>query len=129
MTHLNDYAVRGLIERAAKITGAEAEELAVAWSAAQEEVAGDVDAWYDAWYVTSQDAARDAARSTERYDAWDYARAALDAALDASWTAKSAAWDAALAVLVRDRITPEDYMTLVGPWESVMGPIFQEDDQ
>lgn len=37
--------------------------------------------------------------------------------------ARDAAWDAALATITRDLITPEQYDTLTGPWVSVMGPI------
>ena len=47
--------------------------------------------------------------------------AAWDAARDAAWgAARDAAWDAAIALLVRDLITPEQFDLLYGPWASVM---------
>jgi hypothetical protein len=69
--------------------------------------------------------ARATARATAKDAAW---AAAWDDAGDAAWAtawaaAGAAAGDAALAVVVRDLITPEQYALLVGPWESVMGPI------
>ena len=60
-----------------------------AWYAARYEV------WYAAWY-----AARDAARSVARSAAW------------------SAAWYADLAVLVKDKITAEQFEILTSPWTS-----------
>ena len=44
-----------------------------------------------------------------------------------TWTvnrpaARTAAWPAALALVVRDLITPEQFDILYGPWASVMGP-------
>ena len=51
--------------------------------------------------------------------AWGAARgAAWGAARDAAW---DAAWDAVFGTLARDLITAEQYKTLIGPWESVMG--------
>ena len=69
-------------------------------------------AWDDAW-----DAARDAA--------WDAARdAARGAARGAALaTARDAVWIAALALVVRDLITPKQFDTLYGPWASVMGDV------
>ena len=40
----------------------------------------------------------------------------------AAWYAASAAWPAALALVVRDLITPEQFDLLYGTWASVMGP-------
>ena len=88
--------VVAILDRAAKLTAEEVENLA---------------------------AARDAARAAARVAAWDAARdaarvAAWDAARDA---ARAAARDAAAATLARDLITPEDYGRLMGPWREVMG--------
>ncbi|MHB1733282.1 MAG: hypothetical protein ACYCU8_07475 [Ferrimicrobium acidiphilum] len=41
----------------------------------------------------------------------------------AAW---DATWVALIAISAKDDITPEHYKTLVGPWESVMGPIKSE---
>ena len=77
--------------------------------------------WYDAC-----DAARGAALGTTWHDARDAAwGAARDAARAAAWdAARDAAWDtaryAALALIVRDLITPEQFDILYGPWRSVM---------
>ena len=86
----NGQEVVALIERALRMTGEEAERLAAAWDAAR-------DAAWDAW-----DAAWDAARSAARDAAWD------------------AAETAALALVVKDLITPEQFDLLYGPWASVM---------
>ena len=57
---------------------------------------------------------------------WNAARdAAVDAAWDAVWNAartaaRDAAGNSALALLVRDLITPEQFDVLYGPWASVM---------
>ena len=74
-----------------------------------------------------------AVRTAVRGAAWVVGRnAARNAAGDAAWGAvrgvvRGAAegWtrDAASALVVRDLITPEQYQTLAGPWESVMGEI------
>ena len=117
----NADAVIAVIERAAKITSEEAEELA-----AEREAAGGTawgTAWYAAWY-----AERLAALEAAGGAAWD---AALEAAGGAAWddvwvTAWEAAGGAAQAVAVRDLISDEDYQALVGPWESVFGPIFKK---
>ena len=64
----------------------------------------------------ARDAARDAALD-----------AARDAALVAALGSRHAAWvaarHAAVATVVRDLITDEQYRTLAGPWISVMGEI------
>ncbi len=87
--------VAALIERCRTLTGQELKRLAAAWNAA----------WTTAWV-----AARDAA--------WDAARAA---ALNAAWTtAWVAARDAASALLMRDKITPEQFDALYFPWKSVI---------
>ena len=88
--------VVAILDRAAKLTAGEVENLAAAWDAA----------WDATW-----DAARVAA--------WNAARvAARDAAWDAAWVA---AWDAVVATLARDLITTEHHDLLIGPWRAVMG--------
>jgi hypothetical protein len=67
-------------------------------------------AWAPAW-AAAWDAAWDAAGTAARYAARDAARAAaIAAARDAG------ARDAALAILVRDKITPAQYATLTQPF-------------
>ena len=86
-------------------------------------------------------AALDAARLAGRYAgldaawraAWNAGRyagrdAALDAASHAAWdvawcVAWDTTWDAVIGLLVKDLISVEDFRTLTGPWEQVMGPI------
>ena len=94
----NGQAVVAVIERTKTLTGDEARRL---------------------------DAARTAARTAARDAAWTAAwDAAWAAARDAAWAAAwAAAWDAVIAVLTRDLITDEQYRTLIGPWESVIGAI------
>jgi hypothetical protein len=82
------------------------------WFAAQDAV-GYVAGPASGYAIAAQDAARFAARNA--------ARNAI-AAQDAAWPAASAAWPAALALVVRDLITPEQFDRLYGPWASVMGP-------
>jgi len=68
---------------------------------------------YAARYA-ARDAARDMARYAAWYAAWDAARAAAwDAARAAAWVA---ARDAALALIVRDLITAEQFELLYGSW-------------
>jgi hypothetical protein len=74
-------------------------------------------AWDVAWA-----AAWDAERAAERAAAWDAAwAAAWDAergvTWEAAWVARVAAW----ALVVRDRITPAQFDTLIRPWVAVMG--------
>ena len=68
----------------------------------QEEAARLVSAWNEAW-----NAARNAARGAARGAAW--------------YASQSAAWDAAIATVVRDLISPDVWQTLAGPWLSVTG--------
>lgn len=92
--------------------------------------------WYAAWYATqdsSPNAAWDAARDAALDAAWDAAwDAARDVADDAAWDAvRSAAdypvRDAALALLVRDLISEDDYDLLTRPWRQAIGPIHSDD--
>ena len=124
----NGEAVAALIKRCRTMTYDEAEQLSAAgsaagpavWSAARDAVWS---AARDAAGSAARSAARSAAWSAARYAAWDAARsAAWDAAWDAAWAAAwSAARSAALALMVKDLITPEQFDLLYGPWASVMG--------
>ena len=63
-----------------------------------------------------------AARVAARVAAWDAVR---DAARVAAWVAaqdaaRVAAWDAALALIVKDLISPADFNALFAPWKEVM---------
>ena len=106
--------VAALIDRAARLTGAETGQLGAAWAAAR-------------------DAARGAARDAARDAVWDAARdAARDAAWYAAWcaawvTASAAAVAAVGGLLVRDLISTEHYDTLTRPWRTVIGPIHPDD--
>lgn len=66
-------------------------------------------ATWDAAWGAARDAARDAARGAARGATWD---ATWDVARDAAW---DAAWGAALALLVRDLITTEQFDVLTAP--------------
>ena len=100
--------VVAILDRAAKLTAEEVQNLAAAWVAAR-------DAARDAAWVAAWDAARDAAWVAARVAAWV---AAWVAARDAAWVA---ARDAAVATLARDLITTEHHDLLIGPWRAVMG--------
>ena len=119
----NADAVNRVIVRVSKITAVEAEKLDAAWGDAQHPAG--VDALNAAWNA-AMGAAHGAARNSVRNDA---RRAAMGAAHGAAlnipaWLATRAA---AMAAVVRDRISDEDYRALAGPWESVMGPIFKDE--
>ena len=106
------HEVVAIIDRARMLTADELRQLTAARDAAQDAT------WVAAWY-----AARDAAWVAARDAAWDAAwyaarDAAWDATRDAAW---GAAWGAALATLVRDLITPEQYDLLMAPWRTVIG--------
>ena len=91
----NGQAVVRIIYRARQITPSEGQALVTAWDAA-----------WDAAEDAAEDAAWSAAWSAARWRAWSAAR--------------DAARDAALAVLVQDLITPEQFQLLYGPWASVI---------
>ena len=101
----NGEAVAAHIERCKTITSEQARRLDAeqdaAWDAARDAVA--------VW-TAARDATRDAA--------WFAARDA--AAYAAGYAARFAARPAALALVVRDLITPEQFDRLYGPWASVM---------
>ncbi len=95
--------VAALIERCRTLAGQELARLAAAR----------VPAWAAAWA-----AARAAAWATARVAAWVAARdTAWAAARD---TARDTAWAAASALLMRDKITPEQFDALYFPWKSVI---------
>jgi hypothetical protein len=126
----NGEAVVRLIEQAKTLTPAQAEALNAAGVAARNA------AWYAAGNA-ARNAAWYAAGVAARNAAWDAAwYAAGNAARNAAWyaagnAARNAAWDAAgdaagnaaLALVVQDLITPEEFHTLAGPWISVMGSV------
>ena len=112
----NGEAVAALIERCKTLTYGEVRQLVAAWDAARNAArdAARGAAWYATWGA-ARGAARDAARVAARVAAWDAAR-------DSAWNAAGgAAGDAALALTVKDLITPDQFDLLYGPWEKVMG--------
>jgi len=138
-----------LIERAARLSGDEVEQLysdrSAAWYAAWD-ASGYADrnaAWgaarnaarhaRDAAWDAAQDAARDAAWDAAQDAAWgavrDAARnAARPAAQDAAWGAAcAAARDAAWALLVRDSLDTDHYQALTAPWARVIGKVHPDD--
>ena len=138
--------VAALIDRAARLTGAETDRLRAAWAAAREAARGA--AWTAAWaaaWAAAREAAREAARTAALGAAWDADRdadrdAARDATWDAAWAAaRGAAWDAAReadqdaaldaarGLLARDLISAEHYDTLTRPWRTAVGPIHPDD--
>ena len=141
--------VAALIDRAARLTGAETGQLGAAWAAAREAARGAAwtaalgAAWAAAW-AAAREAAREAARGAALGAAWDARDAAWDAAWDAAlgaaWAAaRGAAWDAAReadrdaaldaarGLLVRDLISAEHYDVLTRPWRTAVGPIHPDD--
>ena len=122
--------VAALIERARRLTPDEASALGAARDAALGAACG---AARDAALDAAWDAARDAAWSAARDAALGGARGgAWGGAWDAVWEATCAAWDAAwsaVALVVRDLITTEDYDTLTRPWREVIGPIHPDDPE
>jgi hypothetical protein len=105
----NGEAVAALIERASRLTADEWSRLDAAWCAEADR--------YAAW-LAAIDAPRYAAIDAARYAARD---AAWDAARDATWDdAWEAACDAAVALMMRDKITPEQFDLLYGTWASVI---------
>jgi hypothetical protein len=116
----NGEAVAALIERASRLTADEWSRLDAAWCAEADR--------YVAWLAAidaPRYAAIDAARYPARDAAWDAAcyaaRAAVQSAAYATWdAARDAAPDAAVALMMRDKITPEQFDLLYGPWASVI---------
>jgi len=114
----NGEQVAAYIKRCKTLTTKELDDLA-AWGAAWAAV-------WDAVRAAARDAARDAAWDAAWGAAWTAVRAAVRAAArDAAWTAAwTAAWDAvrdaAVALVVRDLITREQFDALYGPWASAI---------
>ena len=110
--------VAALIDRAARLTGSEMNQLSTAW-------AGAVDAAWGISGTVARGAAMDAAADAVRDIPMDAtADAAMDATTDA---AMDAAADADWGLLVRDLISTEHYDTLTRPWRTVIGPIHPDD--
>ena len=129
----NGEAVVAFIERCRRLTPDEIKR----WDAAVRVAARDAarDAAWDAAWVAARDtarvaawvaarvaarvaavrvAARDAARDAAREAAWDAAR---DAAWEAAWVAaRDTAWVAAGAIVLKDKITAEQYGILTKSW-------------
>jgi hypothetical protein len=118
----NGRQVAALIDRAGRLTRAEAERLGAARNAAGG-VAWDA-AWHSVWDAAG-DAGLDAARRVAGAAARNATRAPGGvAAWDAAWhSVWDAAGDAAQGAVVRDLITAKQYELLAGPFESVVGPI------
>jgi hypothetical protein len=110
----NGEAVAHLTERIAACTVEEIKKLGAAWGAAWDAALSA--AWGAAW-----DAALGAALDAALGAALD---AAWGAALGAAWgAARGAARGAALAVLVKDKITPEQFDILTKPWRDAGLPL------
>ena len=95
----NGEVVEAHIEKCKTVTPEQVDRLNAAWGAAWNAV------WNAVW-----NAARTAAWGAAWDAAWGAARTA----------ARDAAGNSALALLVRDLITPEQFDVLYGPWASVM---------
>jgi hypothetical protein len=102
----NGEAVAHLTERIAACTVEEIKKLGAAWEAAW-------GAALEAAWGAAREAAWVAARGAAREAAWGAARGA----------AREAAWGAALAVLVKDKITPEQFDILTKPWRDAGLPL------
>ena len=103
--------VAALIDRVARLTDTETDQLDAAGAGGG--ISGTA-VWDFVW-------------AADRVAAWD-------AAVDATWdaTAGEATWDApageaVLGLLVRDLISTEHYDTLTRPWRTVIGPIHPDD--
>jgi hypothetical protein len=127
----NGKAVAAFIERCKRLTADEARKLTAAWAAAW--VAAGAAAWAaagDAAWAAARDVAWAAARAAAGDAAWAAAGdAAWAAARDVAWAAAgaaawAAAWDAARdvagdaawVILVKDKITAEQFDVLTKPW-------------
>lgn len=110
--------VAAIIDRAEHLTVGEIEDLATAWCAARNAV-------QVAARGFARDVARFAALVASRGGALNVARGgALGGALNAAQGgALGTARDAVLGWLVKDFISDEEFRTLVGPWEQVMGRV------
>ena len=95
--------IEAVIAKIATLTDEQVQALEAAWYAA----------WDDAWNA-ALDSALDAIWNASLNDALD---ATWEGDLDSSW---NAARYAILALLVQDRIAPEQFEVLYDPWKSVM---------
>lgn len=119
----NTALVERVIGQAKAMTPEQAEALLAACGATKD--AG----WEGAW-VAAQRVARVAAHGIYRLNARADAQEAIRvAARNVFWghdcyhAARDAARDAAVACVVRDLITPEQFDTLTAPWVAVFGPL------
>lgn len=120
----NGAEVARVIEKARNLTEDQANAINTTWDATRSAAGG---------------ATGDAAEDASRHSAWAAAGSAAWAAAgsaagsDAGSVAWAASWaascSAARAAVVRDLISDKHYQTLAGPWESVMGPIFEDKEQ
>ena len=107
----NGEAVAAHIERCKTITNDQAHRMNAAWGATW-------GATRDAALAATWDAALAAARDAALAAAWDIERCKTITNDQAH--RMNAARDAALALVVRDLITPDQFDLLYGPWRSVM---------
>ena len=126
--------VATLIDRARRLTRGEIDDLYAARHAASDAARHAAsDAALGATWGAARDATWDAALGAARDATLGAARgAARDAASGAAWgaaryAARYAARDTAEALLVRDRISKEDYDALTLPWRSAIGRIHPDD--
>jgi hypothetical protein len=123
--------IEALLTRAQALTGPEITELGAAWETARGKArdaawfaSGDAAgaAWFAedavgaAWNVTTGGVAWAAAWDTARHADWSVTRAA-----------RAAVVDAALALATRDKLAPEHYDVLTGPWARVVGRVHPDD--
>ena len=102
----NTAEVEAMIEKIKTITPEQAETLFVAWVA--NNAADRALAAFEALDATN-------------YEQWIAVRyAAMKAMPDDALDAWDAIWDATLALVVRERISEEDFDVLYGPWREVM---------
>jgi hypothetical protein len=104
-------AVLALVERAGRLTFSELAALADARAAAG------AAAWATAWAI-----AQAAMWAADRDAIWAAARIAI-------WDARAAVVDAVLALVMRDKLPPEHYRVLTGPWALVVGRVHPDDPE
>jgi hypothetical protein len=121
----NGEAVAALLEKAGRLTDGEISGLGAAWNEARDAVSNEARSttWNEA-----RDAARCAAREAAREAAMGLARNTVGNAVNhaakylaARNAAVSSARSAAVAMVVQDLITGEQFRIMAGPWLSVMG--------
>ena len=111
----NTQEIESLIGKVKTLTPEQAEALGAAWD----------ETWDATWDArgAARVAALDAARGAALGATWDATWDALDAtwdALDAARDPASAVYDALLALVVKDLISPEEFDVLYRPWREVM---------